>query len=114
MGWEGVEGEGAVIVPEDRTSMEWEGGEVALAGDGLGKVRGNLSCLWEVDGVPAELGHDVLPEDDDLLRAVLHPGWVCEELGLGDVLDQVLGDMGGEGRAGEDVRRARVSWAWYE
>ena len=84
---EGVEGEGAVIVPEDRTGMEGEGGEVALAGNGLGKVGGNLSCLWEVDGIPAELGHDVLPEDDNLLRAVLHPGRVGEELGLGDILE---------------------------
>ena len=111
---EGVEGEGAVIVPEDRTGMERKGSKMPLTCDCLGKVRGDLSCLWEVDSIPAELGDNVLPEDDYLLRAVLHPGRVGQELCLRHVLNQVLGEMGWQRWAGENIRRAWVSWAGYK
>jgi len=108
---EGVEGEGAVIVPEDRTGMERKGSKMPLTCDCLGKVRGNISCLWEVDSIPAELGHDILPKDDNLLRSVLHPSRVGQELGLGHLPHQVLGDMGGKRRTRENIRRAGICWS---
>ena len=57
---------------------------MALAGDRLGEVGWHVPCVWEVKSVPAELGHDVLPEDDNLLGAVLHSGRVAQELGAGN------------------------------
>ena len=77
---EGVEAEGPVVVPVDRAHVQGQRGEVGLAGDRLGEVSADLPGLWVVDGVPAHLGHDVLPEDDDLLGAELNPGGVGEEL----------------------------------
>ena len=53
---------------------------MGLAGDRLGEVSAHVPSLGVVDGVPAHLGHDVLPEDYDLLGAELNPGWVGEEL----------------------------------
>ena len=53
---------------------------MALAGDRLGEVGWHVPCVWEVKSVPAELGHDVLPEDDDLLGTELNPGRIGEKL----------------------------------
>ena len=77
---EGVEAERPVKVPVDRAHVQGQGGQVGLAGDRLGEVNTHVTTLGVVDGVPAHLGHDVLPEDDDLLGAELNPGWVGEEL----------------------------------
>ena len=77
---ERIEAEGAVEVPVDWTHVKRERSEVSLAGDGLGKVMTDLATLGVVDGVPAHLGHDVLPEDDDLLGTELNPGRIGEKL----------------------------------
>ena len=57
---------------------------MALAGDRLGEVGWHVPCVWEVKSVPAELGHDVLPEDDYLLSAVLNSGGIGEKLAAGN------------------------------
>ena len=77
---EGIETKGPVVVPVHRAHVQGQGGQVGLAGDRLSKVRAHVPGLGVVDGVPAHLGHDVLPEDYDLLGAELNPGWVGEEL----------------------------------
>ena len=73
---EGVEGEGAVMIPVDWAGVQGQGAQVGLASDRLGKVSAYVSGLRKVDGVPAHLGHDVLPEYDNLLGAELDTGRV--------------------------------------
>ena len=96
--------EGAVEVPVDRTGVEGQGSQVALAGDRFGKMSWNIACVRKVQGVPAQLGHNVLPEDDNLLGAILHSGWVAQELGTGDKSGKILGEMGGERWSWENRR----------
>ena len=121
---QGVEAEGAVEVPVDWTHVEREGSEVSLAGDRLGEVIADLSRLGVVDRVPAHLGDDVLPEDDDLLGTELNSAWIGEKLAavrnkmksrhnletflLLDQLGEVLCDVAGDGGPGEDVGRAGI------
>ena len=87
--------ESAVKVPVDRAGVEGQGGKVALAGDGLGEMSRHVACVGKVKGVPAQFGHNVLPEDDNLLSAVLNPGWVAQKLGIWDKPGKVLGEVGG-------------------
>ena len=72
--WEGVEGEGTVVVPVHWAGVQGKGGQVGLAGDRLGKVSANVSGLWKVDRVPAHLCYNILPEYDNLLGAELDTG----------------------------------------
>jgi hypothetical protein len=48
------------MLPVYRAGVKGEGGEVSLAGEGAGKVSGNVSLLGEKDGVSAQLRYDVL------------------------------------------------------
>jgi hypothetical protein len=49
------------MLPVDRAGVEGEWGEVSLAGEGAGKVSGNVPLLGEKYGVSAQLRYDVLP-----------------------------------------------------
>ena len=49
-----------VMLPVDWTGVEGERGEVCLADQGAGKVSRNVPVLREEDGVPTQLGHNVL------------------------------------------------------
>ena len=111
---EGVEGEGAVMVPVDGGCVQGQRAQVGLASDRLGKVATNVSSLRKVDGVPAHLGHDVLAEDDNLLSAELNPGRVGQKLTLGHQFLQVLGQVTRQWRPGEDVGGPGVSGAGHE
>ena len=75
-----IEAEGPVKVPVHWTRVERQGGEMCLAGDCLGEVVTDIPHLGVVDTVPAHLGHDVLPQDDDFLSAELNSGWIGEKL----------------------------------
>ena len=105
---ERVEGEGAVVVPVHGARVQGQRGQVRLARDRLGEVAGDVAGLGEVDRVAAHLGHDVLPEDDDLLCAELDPGGVGEQLAARHELHQVLGNVPRQWRPREDVGRAGV------
>ena len=111
---EGIEGEGAVMVPVDGGGVQRQGAQVGLASDRLGKVAADVSSLREVDGVPAHLGHDVLAEDDNLLGAELYPGGVGQELTLWHQLLQVLGQVTRQWRPGKDVGGSGISRAGHE
>ena len=111
---EGVEVEGAVKVPVDGAGVERQGGEVALAGDGLGEMSRYVASVGKVKSVSAQFGHNVLPEDDNLLSAVLHPGWVAQELGTWDKPGEILSDVGGQRRSRENWRRPGVCRPWYQ
>jgi len=74
------------MFPIHGAGMERQGRDVALGGDGLGEMVSDVHSLWEVNGVPAELGENVLPdsEPDHLLAAVPHPSRVAQQSDLRD------------------------------
>lgn len=56
------------MIPVSRDDVKGQWGQVTLGQDSSAEVRWDVSAFREVDAVPAHLGHDVLPEDDNFLR----------------------------------------------
>ena len=67
-----IEPHRAVVVPVGRDDVQRQRGQVALRQEGSAEVGRNVAAFREVDAVPAHLGHDVLPEDDDFLLKKTH------------------------------------------
>ena len=61
--------------------------------------RNVIDLIWEVDAVTAHLCHDVFPEYDHLVRAVLKAARVAHELGAGDLLSQLRHEVCRQGRS---------------
>ena len=73
-----------------------------------------LTSVGEANTVPAHLVNEVLPEENHVLCAVLHPRRVATHVRVRKPLRDRFYDGGGERWAWQDGARSRVLGARYE